>query len=108
MDKVLAEFRLESGETFLAEVPEPVSADAVEEVSVLDEPVLKARQTFEASLDQVMPVASAAMEKLRSGLTTPADGIEVKFGLNLSADAGVIFASVGGEVNLEVTLRWGS
>jgi hypothetical protein len=40
------------------------------------------------------------------GLTTPADEVEVKFGLNLSVDSGVIFAAVGGEVNFEVTLKW--
>lgn len=103
----MAEFRLEDGTTFLVEVPKPINEDAVEEVSILDEAVLKANQTFESALDKVMPVASAAMEKLKIGLTTPADGIEVKFGLNLSADAGVIFSSVGSEVNLEVTLKWG-
>ena len=105
--KILAEFQLEDGTTFLVEVPKPINEDAVEEVSILDEPVLKAKQTFEEALDKVVPVASAAMERLKSGLTTPADGIEVKFGLNLSADAGMIFSSVGSEVSLEVTLKWG-
>lgn len=103
----LAEFQLEDGTTFLVEVSEPINEDAVEEVSILDEPVLKAKQTFESALDQVIPVASAAMDRLKAGLTTPADGIEVKFGLNLSADAGVIFSSVGSGVSLEVTLKWG-
>lgn len=103
--KVLAEFTLADGETtFLVEVPEPINEDAVEEVSVLDEPLLKAKETFEGALDKVIPVASAAMAKLKEA---SADGVEVKFGLNLSADAGVIFSSVGGEVNFEITLKWG-
>ena len=103
----LAEFKLEDGETtFLIEVPKPIDDSAIEEVSILDEQIYKAQETFEAALDRVKPVASAVISRLKTGLTTPADEVEVKFGLNLSADAGVIFSTVGGEVNFEVTLKW--
>lgn len=106
MSRKLAEFTLEDGKTtFLVEVPEPINEDAVEEVSVLDDQILKAQETFESALDQVVPVAAVAMEKLKSA--SP-HGVEVKFGLNLSADAGVIFSTIGGEVNFEITLKWGS
>jgi hypothetical protein len=40
------------------------------------------------------------------GLNTPADEVEVKFGLKLTAEAGAIFSSVGGEVSYEITLKW--
>ncbi|MEM1239728.1 MAG: CU044_2847 family protein [Cyanobacteria bacterium P01_H01_bin.26] len=103
--KKLAEFTLADGETtFLVEVPEPINEDVVEEVSVLDEPLLKAKESFEAALDKVIPVASAAMGRLKKA---SADEVEVKFGLNLSADAGVIFSSVGSEVTFEITMKWG-
>lgn len=106
MEKVRAEFQLEDGSTFLIEVPEPDSENALEPVSVNGQMVYQATQKFEAAIDKVRPVASAIVSKLKAGLTTPADEIEVKFGLNLSVDAGVIFSSVGGEVNFEVTLKW--
>jgi hypothetical protein len=67
--------------------------------------VLKAQQTFEEALDKIKPVASAIISKLRD-LNQPADEVEVKFGLKLTADAGAIFASVGGEVSYEITLKW--
>jgi hypothetical protein len=67
--------------------------------------VLKAQQSFEEALDKIKPVASTLISKLR-GLNTPADEVEVKFGLKLTADAGAIFTSVGGEVSYEITLKW--
>lgn len=103
-DKQLAQYSLEDGTTFLIEVQETANP-AIERVSVNGEMVLKAQQTFEEALDKVKPVASAIIAKLR-GLNTPADEVEVKFGLKLTADAGAIFASVGGEVNYEITLKW--
>ncbi len=50
-------------------------------------------------------MASTIISKLRD-LDTPADQVEVKFGLKLTADAGAIFTSVGGEVSYEITLKW--
>jgi hypothetical protein len=32
--------------------------------------------------------------------------MEVKFGVKLSTQAGVILTSVGGEVNFEITVKW--
>ncbi|MCY7407166.1 MAG: hypothetical protein LH631_07250 [Alkalinema sp. CAN_BIN05] len=29
-----------------------------------------------------------------------------QFGLKLTAEAGVVFAAAGGEVNFEITLKW--
>lgn len=108
MSRILAEFYLEDGKTtFLAEVPEPINESAIEEVTILDEQFYRAKQSFEAALDQVVPVASVAMERFKSGLTTPADGLELKFGVNLSVDAGAFLASLGGEVTFEVTVKWG-
>ncbi|MGD1906571.1 MAG: CU044_2847 family protein [Leptolyngbyaceae cyanobacterium] len=106
MDKALAQFELEDGSTFLIQVPEPESEDALEPVAIDGQMIYQATQKFEAALDVVKPVASAVLSRLKDGLTTPADEVEVKFGLNLSVDSGVIFATVGGGVNFEVTLKW--
>jgi Trypsin-co-occurring domain 1 len=51
-------------------------------------------------------VAAAAFQRLKQGLTTPASEVEIKFGLKMTAEAGVVISSVGGEVNFEVTLTW--
>lgn len=109
MDREIAEFDLGDGKTtFLVEVDEPASG-AVERVAIdSGELVLKARQSFEEALGKVKPVAATIINEFREGLTTPADEVEVKFGLKLSAEAGVIFTSVGGEVNFEITLKWQS
>lgn len=103
--KQLAEFTLEDGTTFLMEVDEPESP-AVERVAAPSgQMVLKAQQTFEAALEQVKPVASVILSKLKQ-LDTPANEVEVKFGLKLTVDAGAVFAAVGSEVNYEITLKW--
>lgn len=107
MDKTLAQFTLEDGTPFLVEIDEP-STSAIERVAAVEtgELVYKAKKNLEEALEVVKPVASTVISKLKSGMPTPADELEVKFGLNLSAEAGVVFSSVGGEVTFEVTLKW--
>lgn len=104
--KELAEFSLEDGTKFLVEVDEP-EGRAVERVALPSgQMVVKAQQTLEEALDKIQPVASTILTRLRTGLTTPADEVEVKFGIKLSAEAGAIFTAVGGEVTYEITLKW--
>lgn len=107
-DKAIAQFTLEDGTTEVYfEVPKPRSGSAIQNVGVnIGGTVYKATESFEKAIDKIQPVANAVMSRLKSGLTTPANEIEVKFGLNLTADAGVVFSSVGGEVSFEVTLKW--
>jgi len=106
MDKEIAQFSLEDGTKFLVEVDEPESA-AVERVAInTGKMVLQATQSFEEAIEIVKPLASVLITKLREGLTTPASEVEVKFGLKLSAEVGAIIASVGGDVNFEITLKW--
>jgi Trypsin-co-occurring domain 1 len=106
--QAIAEFTLEDGTKAYFEVPEPDTGDAVENVA-LGEEVYKvaagAAGSFERSLDQVKPVANAVMARLKTGLTTPADEVEVKFAFKLTVDAGVLF-TVGSEASFEVTLKW--
>ena len=105
--KEIAQFTLEDGTPFLVEIEESEGA-SVERAANINgiEQVVKAKQTFEDALDQVIPVAAAALNRVRCGLTTPAEEVEIRFGIKLTAEAGAIIASVGGEVNFEFTLKW--
>jgi hypothetical protein len=101
-----AQFELSDGSTVLMEVAVPENTAAIERVGLsTGTVVLKAKQKFEESLDEVRPVAAAIVNKFKN-LQVPADEIEVKFGLKFTADAGMIFSKVGGEVNFEITLKW--
>jgi Trypsin-co-occurring domain 1 len=105
--KEIAEFKLEDGTAFLIEIEESGSSGVERVANVqLGEQVVRAKQSFEQAMSHVTPVASAALERIRTGLTTPADEVEIKFGVKLSSEAGAIIASVGGEVNFEITLKW--
>lgn len=109
MEKAIAQFQLEEGSdiTVLFTVPAPSDDSALEEVGLeAGMLVYQATQTLGQALDKIQPVANAIISRFKTGLTTPADEVEVKFGLTLSADAGAIFTSVGGEVNFEITLKW--
>jgi Trypsin-co-occurring domain 1 len=104
-EKQLAEFSLADGTKFLVEIEEPEDS-AIERVALSPvREVIKATQTFEEALEKVKPVASTLIAKLRE-LSAPTNSVEVKFSLKLTADAGVIFATVGSEVNYEITLKW--
>jgi len=106
MEKELAQFRLDDGTVFLVEVekPTPTRSGFIQRGAAVnsEQLVLQSTLTLEQALDQVQPVISKVVSRLRSGLTTPADEVEVTFGLKLSAEAGVVFGSVGGEVTFEV------
>ncbi|MBT9313686.1 CU044_2847 family protein [Leptothoe kymatousa] len=113
MDRELAQFTLsdDDGTTFLVEVDKPQSTGrgpGVERVSTPDtnRMVYQASQTLEEALDKVQPVVSKVVSRMKSGLTTPANEVEVTFGLKLGAETGIVFGSVGGEVTFEVKLKW--
>jgi DNA polymerase III sliding clamp (beta) subunit (PCNA family) len=106
-NKEIAQFHLEDGTPFLIEIQESESPNVKRAANIdMGQEIVEARQSFETALGQVMPVASAALKRIRTGLTTPADEVELKFGVKLTAEAGAIIASVGGEVNFEITLKW--
>lgn len=101
--KRIVEFPLESGDSILVEVDEPAPID--DRIGLRDEIVQKAHQTFESALEKVKPIANAVITKVGS-LNQPADEVEVKFGIKISAELGAIIASGNGEVNYEITLKW--
>lgn len=101
--KRIVEFPLENGESILVEVDEPGLTD--DRIGLRDEMIQTAKKTFESALDQVKPIANAIMTKVNS-LNQPADEVEVKFGIKMSAELGAVIASGNGEVNYEITLKW--
>jgi len=101
--KRIVEFPLENGDSILVEVDKQAPTD--DRISLGDEVAQKAQQTFESALEKVKPVANAIMTKVRS-LNEPADEVEVKFGIKMSAELGAVIASGSAEVNYEVTLKW--
>ena len=106
--KELAEFTFDDGSgTFLVEV-DKIRSSSVERAALGDteEMVAKAKESFEDALNKITPVASRAIHRIRRGLTTPADEIELKFGIKLNTEVGAFIASVGGEANFEVTIKW--
>ncbi|MCU0569889.1 MAG: hypothetical protein MUF49_25360 [Oculatellaceae cyanobacterium Prado106] len=107
MQKAIAQFTLEDGTPFLVEVDNP-QGSGIQRTAAINtgQMVYQAKMTLEQALEQVKPVAATVLSRLKTGLTTPADEIEVTFGLKLNAEAGAIISSVGGEVTFEVKLKW--
>lgn len=104
-EKVLVEFALEDGTAFLVEVEEPEdTSTAIEKVALPSgKEIAKAQKTFSEAIDNIKPVVASLNNKFKD--LGPKE-MEVKFGVKLSADAGAILTSVGGEVTFEVTVKW--
>ena len=103
-DKQLVEFELEDGSKFLVEVEEPEDTSSIEKAALPSgKEIAKARQTFSEAIDNIKPVVASLSNKFKD--LGPKE-MEVKFGVKLSADAGAILTSVGGEVAFEVTVKW--
>lgn len=100
--KRIIEFPLEDGSSVLIEVDESTEDDRI---SLGDRVVQTAQQTLESALERIKPVASAIMTKVQS-LNEPADEVEVKFGIKMSAELGAVIAAGNAEVNYEITLKW--
>lgn len=62
--------------------------------------------------DSVIKIVMQTAEKFNEGLKDTAvsarpSRFKIKFGLKLTADAGVVFAKSGTEGSFEITLQWG-
>ncbi|MDW7991470.1 MAG: CU044_2847 family protein [Anaerolineae bacterium] len=103
----LVEFPLEDGTSVWVEVEEVEGPGMVPAARGEGVPE-RARQTFEAALERVRPLAKAVICKLRTLADPPdeIDEIEVEFGLKLNAEAGAILAAAGTEAHYTVTLTW--
>jgi hypothetical protein len=65
----------------------------------------RAGETLEAAFGRMQPVAGATVSRL-CGLANAPEEIEIEFGIQLSAELGVIVAHTAGEANFRVTLGW--
>jgi hypothetical protein len=107
--KEIMPFKLEDGTEFFIEVDKK-SSSSTKLVSKRDgtgavPDIAPISTTFEQALDkQVIPVAQAALGRIQQGLSV--NEVELKFGIKVTGETGAIIASVGGEVNFEVTLKW--
>jgi hypothetical protein len=103
--KEVIQLKLENGEDFFIEVEKKSSGIKRTTGGVPIPDVDKVGTTFEQALDrQVIPVAQAALGRIQQGLSV--NEVELKFGVKVTAETGAIIASVGGEVNFEITLKW--
>ncbi|MCX8066212.1 MAG: hypothetical protein N3B68_00035 [Anaerolineae bacterium] len=100
----LVEFPLKDGTSVWVEVEEVEGPGMVPAARGEGVPE-RARQTFEAALERVRPLAEAVICKLRT-LADPPDEMKVEFGLKLNAEAGAILAAAGTEAHYTVTLTW--
>jgi hypothetical protein len=103
----LVEFPLEGGGSVVVEVEErraPVGVTRGGGIGT-GEIAVRAGETMESALGRIQPAAAAIVERLRGAAEGP-DGIEIEFGIKLSAEVGAIVAHTAGEANFKVTLRW--
>lgn len=66
---------------------------------------LQAARTFEGALEGVRAAAESALRVFRDGTLRP-DGVEIEFGVKLSAETGAIIAKGTAEGHLVVKLTW--
>ncbi|WP_435611645.1 CU044_2847 family protein [Streptomyces sp. bgisy159] len=67
--------------------------------------VVRAARTFEQALDGVRAAAESALRVFRDGSLRP-DGVEIEFGVKLSAETGAVIAKGSAEGHLVVKLTW--
>jgi hypothetical protein len=101
--KHLVEFPLEDGGSIVVEVDEPESEGTIR--AARGDTIIKAKETLEEALNNVLPVTKSIVEKLRSIRNKP-DEIEIRFGVKLSTLAGAVIASASAEANFDVKVRW--
>jgi hypothetical protein len=103
----LVKFDVEDGATVLIEVEE-MKFEGVEPVSKpIDELAAQASQSLGKALDGLTPMIRTLKNRLNA-LTDPADEVEVKFSVKLTAEVGAIITHLGGEATYEITLKWGN
>ena len=101
--KEAVEFPMEAGGSIQIEIEDakglkPVARGAGRRVK-------EATETFEQALGGVKGVAKSLHAQL-SGMDIKPDSVSVEFGIKLSASAGVIVASGGGEANFKIAMTW--
>jgi len=100
--KHMVEFDLDDGESIFVEM-EDVEPD--DRIGLAPQVTTRAQRSFNAAIAKIRPVANAVIGQVRS-FNEPADEVEVRFGLKMSAEFGAVIASGNAEVHYEITLKW--
>ncbi len=103
------EFPLEGGGSIVVETVEEKKAGSsgfVKGGEATAEAAEQARQSFDASVENVRRSADLLVSKLR-GLSVTPDEMEVYFSLKAAGELGnLVIAKSGGESNFNITLKW--
>jgi hypothetical protein len=99
----MVEFRTGDGAVIMVEAAEEQSGSRL--VSRRPDGTVQATRTFESALDGVRAAAESALRIFRDGTLRP-DGVEIEFGVKMSAEAGAIIAKGTAEGHLVVKLTW--
>jgi hypothetical protein len=105
--KHFVEFKMEDGNSIIFEVDEADMGGTTRASRRPGEIAEEAKETFEQALSKIRPATEKVITTLR-GLAHKPDEIEMEFGFNMSAEAGVVIASASMGANYKVTLRWRS
>ncbi|MFI7497583.1 CU044_2847 family protein [Streptomyces sp. NPDC049687] len=102
MDR-LVEFKTDDGAVVAVEAAEPVRPGS--RLVARGDGTVQAARTFEGALEGVRAAAESALRVFRDGSLRP-DGVEIEFGVKLSAETGAIIAKGTAEGHLVVKLTW--
>ncbi|MCX4392887.1 MULTISPECIES: CU044_2847 family protein [unclassified Streptomyces] len=100
----LMEFTTESGATVTVEVDRHTQGAQL--VALGDDNTLaRAGRTFDSALTGIRSAAESALAVFRDGALKP-DGVELEFGVKITAEAGAVIAKSAVEGHLTVKLSW--
>ncbi|MER6955069.1 MULTISPECIES: CU044_2847 family protein [unclassified Streptomyces] len=99
----LVEFRTDSGAVVAVEAV--TQARPGSRLVARGDGTVQAARTFESALEGVRAAAESALRVFRDGALKP-DGVEIEFGVKLSAETGAIIAKGTAEGHLVVKLTW--
>ncbi|MCI3269901.1 CU044_2847 family protein [Streptomyces cylindrosporus] len=102
MAEGLIEFRDQDGRVITVEAADD---DSGSRLVARDDGTAQATRTFEGALEGVRAAAESALRVFREGALRP-DGVEIEFGVKLSAEAGALIAKSTVEGHLVVKLSY--
>ncbi|MEV8102785.1 CU044_2847 family protein [Streptomyces sp. NPDC088135] len=100
----LMEFTTDSGATVMVEVDRHTQGAQL--VALGDDNTLaRAGRTFDSALTGIRSAAESALAVFRDGALKP-DGVELEFGVRITAEAGAVIAKSAVEGHMVVKLSW--
>ena len=99
----VVEMMLESGDKVLVEVDTIPGVDRAG--TRAEKAVDVVAHTLEQGLEQVGPIMTAVVHRLRDN-PTPPDKVTLQFGLKVSGELGLIIGKSAAEANFTITAEW--